>query len=148
MAKRKNIPQPAEKASYASRTAQRVVDNTSASDEASSNEPEPVSSSTAESSPAPVARKKPTAQPQQLQRRLLTKKSTHKQPPSSSVKHTINKAAQNRKTRVLREIRDLQKSTKLLIPRAPFLRLVNIYLSTCKCICQRLSGHPVNVNFY
>ena len=92
MVKRKSLPQPAEKAGYAARTAPRVSDSTTAE--------------SSEESP----RKSP-------------RKSTGN---SKLVKLTTNKPKSKKLTPALRQIRDLQKSTNLLIPRAPFLRLVSL----------------------
>ena len=44
---------------------------------------------------------------------------------------TEKKRKRKRKTRVLAEIRKLQKSTKLLIPKAPFVRLVSVNFYFC-----------------
>ena len=92
MVKRKSLPQPAERAGYAARTAPRVSDSTNN-----------------ESSEEESARKSP-------------RKSGAS---SKLLKLTSNKPKSKKLTPALRQIRDLQKSTNLLIPRAPFLRLVS-----------------------
>ena len=101
MVKRKSLPKPAEKAGYAAQTAPRISDSTS---ETSSSAYEELTS--AQSSP----------------RKSLT---TTKLSKLNTTKPKSKKMAP-----VLRQIRELQKTTNLLIPKAPFIRLVhNFFLN-------------------
>lgn len=95
MVKRKSLPKPADRAGYAAQTAPRISDSTS--EASSSAYEEPVSNQT---SP----------------RKSLTSAKLSK---LNSTKPKSKKLAP-----ALKQIRELQKTTNLLIPRAPFLRLV------------------------
>ncbi|RMZ93423.1 histone H3, partial [Brachionus plicatilis] len=93
-------PKPADRAGYAAQTAPRISDSTS--DSSSSPSKELMSTRT---SP----------------RKSLT---TSKLSKANTTKTNTTKTRSKKLTPVLKEIRELQKSTNLLIPRAPFLRLL------------------------
>ena len=123
MAKKKSQPQPAAKAGYAAKTAARVRDSTS-----DNNSDESSSQSSSEDT-----EQSETVQPQRAKNLLLTKRNIQ----SGGSKTTANPAPVTRdapirkkhKTRILKEIRKYQTSTNLLIPKAPFLRLIKEILS-------------------
>lgn len=109
MVKHKKEPKKGTKAGYAARTADPVLDKTR-SDESNSD-------SSSSSNDAPVAPPQPKT----------------KAPAPAAPPERLNKAAKSlltikkrskQGTRALKEIKRLQKSTDLLIPKAPFLRLV------------------------
>jgi hypothetical protein len=99
MVKRKSLPKNKENASYASRTANSVHDTTK-----ESIQPNNITAAIR----APAAGKA-------LVNNILHKK--------QSTKTVINR----RGVKVLKEIQTLQKTTNLLIPRAPFIRLVRLF---------------------
>ena len=103
MVKRKASPKKGSSAGYAARI-----------------EP-PVSDSTDESSEALQVSTNPTMTSSPIKKKPTARKSTA---PIPRPKLTVKK----KKSRVLKEIKRLQTSTNLLIPRAPFLRLVTRYL--------------------
>ena len=102
MVKRKSEPKKGGAAGYAARTAEPVNDSTSISSVSSV--------SSVSSSSSSDERNKSPAKKKVLVK--VAKKATFKPPVKA-------------KTKVLADIRKLQAATKLLIPRAPFLRLVN-----------------------
>jgi hypothetical protein len=134
MAKKKSQPKPANKASYASKTAPRVKDATqkktptqeSSQEEASATSTD--STSTAdedeetENIQAQLKRKTTTAAAPGAGKNIAS--SNNKRGPPAVAARPIVKS-KSKKTRVLTEIKNLQRSTELLIPRAPFLRLVS-----------------------
>ena len=97
MVKRKEVPKKGANAGFAARTAPPVRDSTSDSDAASTPE-------ITENIPRVATARKSTA-------------------PAAKQLSKVAKIAK-KKTKVLKEIRHLQSTTNLLIPRAPFLRLV------------------------
>jgi hypothetical protein len=108
MAKKKTMPKPKQSAGYAARTAPSVHDSTKESEEE-----------------IEVARGKNTASPaapRAVQTLLRTKRNEEKNNRSN---HTVVKKKAPSGARVLKEIKTLQKTTQLLIPRAPFIRLVS-----------------------
>jgi hypothetical protein len=123
MAKKKSQPKPASKASFASKTAPRVKDATEKHTSSSQEETDTstASNSTAEQDDAtPSTPKKKTAASGPAVRNNIIK--AKKRGPLAIVSRPKTKT---NKTRILTEIKNLQRSTELLIPRAPFLRLVN-----------------------
>jgi hypothetical protein len=123
MAKKKSEPKPASRASYASKTAPRVKDNTTSEDDdggGSSSSSQSSSSDNENQAPPGQQQNKPAPQ----QNRLLKTKDAKPVPKQTAGKSVFK--APKKKTRVLAEIRHLQRSTDLLIPRAPFIRLVSL----------------------
>jgi hypothetical protein len=121
MAKKKTQPKPANKASYASKTAPRVKDKEQAPPAAESSQETDSSNSTGSGSTS-ESEESENIQPQQ--RKGPKAPVAQKRP--ATLPSQKNKVTKTKRTKVLSEIRSLQKSTQLLIPRAPFLRLVNI----------------------
>jgi hypothetical protein len=116
MVKRKTQPKSKNKAGYAARTAQPVHDSTSES-----------TSSSSENSQSDTEQRE-TFRPPPRQPPMATARSN---PVTSrdKVQKTIAKPDVRKKgsaLKVLKDIRLLQKTTNLLIPRAPFLRLVSL----------------------
>ncbi|CAF0722496.1 unnamed protein product [Brachionus calyciflorus] len=104
MVKRKSLPKPVDKAGYAARTAQRVSDSTS-EESASSSESSSSASEEENYTTRTSPRKSMSATASKLSRINTSKKGK-----SGIV--------------ALKQIRELQRTTNLLIPRAPFLRLI------------------------
>ena len=103
MAKKKSQPKPANKAGLAARTAQLVKDKGTNEESSSSDS----SSSTPSESDA--------------QNQTARKKTSGIRETPKAIIHKSKK----RPTRALIEIKRLQKSTELLIPKAPFIRVVS-----------------------
>ena len=101
MVKRKSEPKKGGAAGYAARTAEQLNDSTSISS---------VSSVSSDSSSSSSDERNKTPSKKQVQ--------------SKATKKVLLKPPVKAKSNVLKEIRKLQAQTRLLIPRAPFLRLV------------------------
>jgi hypothetical protein len=99
MVKHKNAPKKGAKAGYAASIEPPVSDSTE--------------TDSSVSEPPPVVAKKSNL--------LMTKKTPNKKSTSSQVKQQPRSGV-----KVLKAIRNLQNTTNLLIPRAPFLRIVSI----------------------
>jgi hypothetical protein len=119
MVKRKTQPKTKNKAGYAARTAEPVHDSTSDSTSASASERDNSKSDAEEretfrpppkqSNQMETARNIPGTSGDKVQKKIVK--------PNAKKKGSALK--------VLKDIRLLQKTTNLLIPRAPFLRLVS-----------------------
>jgi hypothetical protein len=116
MAKKKTQPKPANKASYASKTAPRVKDKEQPP-APKATESETDSSNSTGSGSTSSEEETENTQPQRKGPNIIN---AQKRGPLAK-----NKVTKTKRTKVLAEIRSLQKSTELLIPRAPFLRLVS-----------------------
>lgn len=113
MVKRKAEPVKGDKAGYAARTSPRVHDRTleeESSESEAENQPTPTRSSA-----------KPPQQKAATNLPLARRKSNQFEQPEIRSKSLNYKS--NRK--IFKEIARLQRTTDLLIPRAPFLRLVS-----------------------
>ena len=104
MVKRKGLPVKGEKAGYAARTEQRVQDRTLDNSTGSTTESD--------------------SEDNEVLEKQKKEQKSNKLSVMSSSKNITKSKSSKKKSRVLREIVNLQKTTKLLIPRAPFLRLV------------------------
>ena len=107
MVKRKVTPKKGSTAGFAARTAPPVNDTTTESSEPTEDEVKSELSSN-------IQLESPRTPPKQV---ATARKSTAPLPKKSKHKATHN-------VKILTEIKRLQTSTQLLIPRAPFLRLV------------------------
>jgi hypothetical protein len=119
MVKRKTQPKTKNKAGYAARTAEPVHDSTSDSTSASSEKENSQSDGEQERQPIRPAQKQP-----QMAAARHNPATTRDKVQKTIVKPDVRKKGSALK--VLKDIRLLQKTTNLLIPRAPFLRLVSL----------------------
>ena len=141
MVKLKSQPKSRFEAGMAARTAEPVHDNTRNQDdgdnEPSASNSHSSSSSTSDSSPPQQRQSSPPKQLRGLQRvaekgpvRPVTAAATATAASKATLGGNKTKLTKFSKpgTKTLKEIRKLQKTTHLLIPRAPFLRLVTTFI--------------------